>query len=140
MSFGITAESHTTHLHADQHDATLMIELFKISHSPEMMEAWAWFANDFKTKTWATIKKNLAPGSEKFIYLRRVLDYWDMVGVFVAHNVLNKALLFDTVQEPLQVWAKIEPWIADARKELGAGQWAHIEDLARLAAEHADIG
>ena len=42
MSFGIQAErGRLTASHADQHDAALMVELYKILHSPEMMADWA---------------------------------------------------------------------------------------------------
>lgn len=122
---------------ADQHDAMLMVELFKIAHSPEMSEDWAWFTTEFNVKTWPTLKKNYPPGSEGGIRLRRLLDFWEMVGAFVCHGVLNEALLFDTTQEPALLWAGIEPWISAARKELGPRQWAFIEELAGRAAAHA---
>ena len=139
MSFGIQADSgQLLKPRADQHDAMLLVELFKLWHSPDMMADRAWFMSEFKTKTWATLKKNLPPGSEGDTRLRRVLDFWEMVGAFVHHDVLNESLLFDIMREALQVWARVEPWVGGARKELGANQWTFIEDLARRAAEYVE--
>ena len=139
MSFGIQSEGESVFTpRADQHDAMLMVELFKIAHAPEMLEDWAWFTGEFNVKTWATLQKKYPPGSEGAMRLRRVLDFWEMVGAFVSHNVLNAGLLFDTTRDPVEVWAKVEPWVGSARKELGPGQWAFIEELAGRAAKHSE--
>ena len=139
MSFGIQADNgNLIKPRADQHDAMLLVELFKLWHSPDMMADWVWLVTEFKVKTWATLKKNLPLGSEGDTSLRRVLDFWEMVGALVHNDVLNEFLLFDVTREALQVWDKVEPWVGGARKELGANQWVFIEDLARRAAEYVE--
>ena len=138
MSFGLHGDTLHTAPHADQHDAQLMVELFRILHSPEMMEDWAWFTTEFNVKTWATLRKKYPPGSEEDMRLRRLLDFWEMVGAFVSHKVLNEALLFDTTRDPIELWARVEPWLKTARKELGPGLWAFIEELAARAAAYID--
>lgn len=138
MSFGIQQEGSMIAPKADQHDAMLMVELFKIAHSPEMLEDWEWFTTEFTVKTWPTLKKHYPPGSEGSIRLRRLLDFWEMVGAFVKHEVLNETLLFDSTQDPAQIWLRVEPWVAAARKELGAAQWMYLEELAERAAAYAN--
>lgn len=139
MSFGIHAEEgRTLAPKADQHDAMLMVELFKLAHSQEMLEDWEWFTGEFNVRTWPTLKKNYPPGSEGSIRLRRLLDFWEMVGAFVEHKVLDASLLFDVTLDPARLWPLVEPWIGAARKELGANQWAHLEELAARATAYVN--
>lgn len=139
MSFGIQSEQKAAYEKgADQHDAALIMDLFNILHSPQMTADWTWFVTKFNVKTWATVQKKFPADSDEWASLERLLDFWQMVAALVRHKVLNKELLFDAMPQPVEVWSRVEGWLADARKTFGGHRWADIEMLGQQATVYYD--
>jgi hypothetical protein len=46
-----------------------------------------------------------------------------MVAAFVEHGALDAMLVHDTCQEMYFQYAKIQPWLADFRKQMNLPEW-----------------
>jgi len=60
-------------------------------------------------------------------YLRMVLSYWDMAATFVVKGAIDADMFNETAGEHIGVFAKIQPFIDDLRKE-----WDMPEAFANL--------
>ena len=55
-------------------------------------------------------------GTEQNAWFRQVTSYWEMAVAFVLHGALNGDLFLDCNGEPLFLYAKFRPFLAEARK------------------------
>src|SRR6476469_2739436 len=79
-------------------DAKLLLELFKLRHDPAMQDAERWFLTEFRPGPWSEIEARYPSGSPGRMYLTRVMNYWEMIGALVYHNLINEDLLFDVLE------------------------------------------
>ena len=96
-------------------DAKLIIQLFQLRLEPAMLEAERWFATDFRPGSWTEVDARYPTGSPERLLLARMLEYWEMVGALIDHNLLNEDLLFDVLENTERLWGRLQGWLPAAR-------------------------
>jgi len=112
-------------------DAKLLIELFKLRHDPAMQEAERWFLTAFRPGSWPEIEARYPSGSPERMYLTRVMNYWEMVGALVYHNLINEDLLFDLLESTDRLWEMLKEWLPAARAQMAVDTGENIEILVQ---------
>ena len=112
-------------------DAKLLIEVFKLRMDPSLQEAERWFLSKFQPGTWTDVRARYPEGSPEWMYLSRVLRYWEMVGALVYHNLLNEDLLFDLLESTDRLWERLGEWLPSARSEMAVDTGENIELLVQ---------
>lgn len=110
-----------------QEEASLILKLYDLRREATMRKAREWFFRDFNPESMADV--NVAMMGENGAYLRMVLSYWDMAAGLVNHGAISRDLFNDTIGEHVPVFAKIEPFLAEARAVLYPGYLQNLEKL-----------
>lgn len=112
-----------------QHDADLILKLYELRREPVMREARNWFFtfNPQNTQDFIDVLT-----SEKSGYYRMVISYWDMAASLVNNGAIDPQMFNDANGEHLFVYSKIEPFLADLRRESGNPDFlAHLERVVK---------
>lgn len=110
-----------------QEEASLILKLYELRREATMRKARDWFFREFNPESVADIEQAML--GENGAYLRMVLSYWDMAASLVNHGAIGKELFNDANGEQLGVFAKIEPFLAEARAKFHPGFAASLEKL-----------
>lgn len=111
------------------HDAELILKLYELRREPVMREARNWFFT-FNPLTPADFLD--AVTSDKSGYYRMVISYWDMAASFVNNGAIDAQMFNDANGEHLFVYSKMEPFLADLRRETGNPDFlAHLEKVVK---------
>ena len=128
------------------HDAELILKLYELRREPVMREARNWFFTFNPQKPEDFLD---AVTSDKSNYYRMVISYWDMAASFVNNGAIDAQMFNDANGEHLFVYSKMEPFLADLRRETGNPDFlAHLEKVVKqipnyeqkLAALRARVG
>ena len=128
------------------HDAELILKLYELRRDPVMREACNWFFTFNPQKPEDFLD---ALTSDKSNYYRMVISYWDMAASFVNNGAIGAQMFNDANGEHLFVYSKMEPFLADLRRESGNPDFlAHLEKVVKqipnyeqkIAALRARIG
>jgi len=112
-----------------QHDADLILKLYELRREPVMREARNWFFtfNPQNTQDFIDVLT-----SEKSGYYRMVVSYWDMAASLINNGAIDPQMFNDANGEHLFVYSKIEPFLADLRRESGNPDFlAHLERVVK---------
>lgn len=111
------------------HDAELILKLYELRREPVMREARNWFFT-FNPQTPADFLD--AVTSDKSNYYRMVISYWDMAASFVNNGAIDAQMFNDANGEHLFIYSKMEPFLADLRRETGNPDFlAHLEKVVK---------
>ncbi len=111
------------------HDAELILKLYELRREPVMREARNWFFT-FNPQTTADFLD--AVTSDKSNYYRMVISYWDMAASFVNNGAIDAQMFNDANGEHLFIYSKMEPFLADLRRETGNPDFlAHLEKVVK---------
>jgi hypothetical protein len=105
--------------------AELIMQLYDLRREETMRKARNWMFTFNPTSAEEIGKTMMDP--EVGAYLRMVLSYWDMAATFVVKDAIDADMFNETAGEHIGVFAKIEPFLADLRKE-----WDMPEAFANL--------
>ncbi|MDQ6666002.1 MAG: hypothetical protein M3Z23_16595 [Acidobacteriota bacterium] len=108
-------------------EATLVLKLYELRRDETMRKARNWFTVEFNPESMADM--NSAMFSQNSGYLRMVMSYWDMAAALVNHGAISLDLFNDTNGEYLGVYAKIEPFLSEARAAFGPQFMANLEKV-----------
>lgn len=108
--------------------ATLLIRLYELRREPTMREARAWFASKFNPASLDELLQAVrGPNSA---YFRMVTSYWDMAASFVLNGAIDDKMFTDANGEHIIVFAKLEPFLAEYRAQMGnPAYYASLEQL-----------
>jgi hypothetical protein len=95
--------------------AELIMKLYDLRREETMRKARNWVFTFNPTSAEDIGKTMMDP--EVGPYLRMVMSYWDMAATFVVHGAIDAEMFNETGGEHVGVFAKIEPFLADLRKE-----------------------
>lgn len=115
------------YLMSKQEEASLILKLYELRREATMRKARDWYFRDFNPESMADIAAALM--SENGAYLRMVHSYWDMAAGLVNHGAISKELFNDTNGEHLATFAKVEPFLAEARAAIYPRYLANLEKL-----------
>lgn len=111
------------------HDADLILKLYELRREPVMREARNWFFTFNPQKPEDFLD---AVTSDKSGYYRMVISYWDMAASLVNNGAIDAQMFNDANGEHLFVYAKMEPFLADLRRESGNPTFlAHLEKVVK---------
>lgn len=121
---------------ATPQDAELILKLYDLRREPVMREARN-FLFGFMPQSADDLMAVIGDFSLKeSAYLRQVVGYWDMAASLVLRGALNEELARDNFQEMLFVYSKLEPFLAEVRKQTGMeGLAAHIQKFVESSPE-----
>jgi len=112
-------------------DANLILRLYEMRREPKMREARAWFVKNFYCKTLEEYQQVAPAGSAENASMRQVITYWEMVASLITSGVLNEHLFFQSGQELLLVWTRIEKVCPLGRAAFhNPAMWRNIEEVA----------
>ena len=108
--------------------AELILKLYDLRREETMRKARNWMFT-FNPASAEDVGKTMMD-PEFGGYLRMVLSYWDMAAALVNHGAIDTDMFNDTVGEHIGVYAKIQPFIEDLRKEWQMPEaFAHLEKV-----------
>ena len=100
-------------------DVHLILKLYDMRREDKLRAARAWFAANFKVKTFDEFQKLCPPGSDPNASYRMVTTYWEMVASFITAGVLHRELFYQSGRELLFCWERVRdllPHVRDAFK------------------------
>jgi hypothetical protein len=113
-------------------DAQLILQLYDLRREAEMRKARAWWVGFWPERVEDVLEVVNGFGTQENAWFRQVAGYWDMAAVLVLRGALNEALFTDTNGEMWFVFAKLTPFLAEARVKLERPQlFVHVETLVR---------
>jgi hypothetical protein len=108
-------------------EAGLILRLYELRREETMRKARDWFFLEFHPKSMADIQNALF--SEHSGHMRMVLTYWEMAATLVNHGAIGLDFFLDANGEQIGVFAKIEPFLAEARAMFGPQYLVNLEKL-----------
>jgi hypothetical protein len=100
-------------------DVNLILRLYEMRRDDRMREARAWFAGNFKARTFEEFTVLCPPGSDANASYRMVTSYWEMVASFITSGVLHRELFYQTGRELLFCYARVRHMLPEVRERLG---------------------
>jgi hypothetical protein len=97
-------------------DVNLILKLYDMRREEKLREARAWYAANFKVKTFAELQKLCPPGSDANAAYRMVTTYWEMVGSFVVGAVLHPELFYQSGRELLFCYERMRDVLPELRE------------------------
>jgi hypothetical protein len=108
-------------------EAGLILKLYELRREETMRKARDWFFLEFHPNSMADMQNALF--SEHSGHMRMVLTYWEMAATLVNRGAIGLDLFLDANGEQIGVFAKIEPFLAEARAVFGPQYLVNLEKL-----------
>jgi hypothetical protein len=108
-------------------EANLILKLYELRREETMRKARDWFFLEFHPESMDDVSN--AMFSEHSGHLRMVFGYWDMAAALVNRGAISRELFFDTNDEHINVFAKLEPLLGQLRSFFGPQFLANLEKL-----------
>jgi hypothetical protein len=103
--------------------AELILHLYELRRETVMREARSYIGGEFLPASAKEFLDIVSAGGKHTAFVLQVYGYWDMVAAFVEHGALDATLVHDTCQEMYFQYAKIQPWLAEFRKQMNLPEW-----------------
>lgn len=118
-------------------DADLILKLYDLRRELTMRKARDFMTSQFWPQNYTEFKAVVgAFGTEQNAWFRQVWSYWDMAAAMVLKGALDEDLFFQCNGEPYFLYAKLKPFIAQARKDFDNPEFmTRVEELANKTAE-----
>jgi L-rhamnose mutarotase len=97
-------------------DAKLILHLYELRREPRMRQARDWFARDFRVKTAEEFQALCPQGSDANASFRMFTTYWEMAASLVNHGTIHRELFFESNQELLFLWVRIQDVLPGLRQ------------------------
>lgn len=116
---------------ATQGDARLIIEFSQWAHTWGFHESNSWvYRNPEEVRDYGEFVKRFPPGTSEHRHPFTVLGYFENIGLFYKHDVIDKALLFDWL-DYTRHWRLLGAFALGHRKsEENQRLWRNFERLA----------
>jgi len=98
--------------------AELILHLYELRRETVMREARSFVGGEFMPASADEFVQIVSAGGKLTGFVLQVYGYWDMVSAFVLDGALSESLVYSTCQEMYFQYAKIQPFLAEARKKL----------------------
>ena len=103
--------------------AELILKLYESRRETVMREARSYVGGEVLPASADEFVRIVTAGGKQTSYVLQVYGYWDMVAAFVHHGALDAMLVHDTCQEMYFQYAKIQPYLAEFRKQMNLPEW-----------------
>ena len=108
-------------------EADLILKLYELRREATMRKARDWYFLEFNPESMTDV--NAALFGEHSGHLRMAMTYWDMAAALVNHGAISMDLFNETNSEHISVFAKLEPFLGEARNAFGPQFLANLEKL-----------
>lgn len=118
-------------------DADLILKLYDLRREATMRKARSFMTMEFWPQNYGDFKAiAFAFGTEQNAWFRQVWSYWDMAAAMVLTGALNEDLFFQCNGEPYFLYAKLKPFITQARKDFDNPEFMiRVEELVNKTPE-----
>lgn len=112
-------------------DVMAILKLYELRRDDKLRAARKWFFTEFNPTSAADIVNLMFSGEAESAPYRMITSYWDMASSFVNNGGIDEKMFLEANSEPLGIFAKLEPFIADVREAFGGDPTylAHLETL-----------
>jgi hypothetical protein len=112
----------------DFHDADLVLRTYEMRREPVMRASRDAVNGKFWPASYDDVKAIVTnPTHELNAPMRQVGTYWEMVYGLVKHGVVDPEYFMETSGEGLFLFAKVEPFLEQIRKDTSAYQFVNAE-------------
>ena len=117
-------------------DAELILKLYDLRRETVMREARS-FIFGFSPQTIDDVMAIMSDFSAREnAYVRQVVGYWEMAASLVLRGALNEDLARDNFTELIFVYARLEPFLAEVRRQTGMEAFAaHMQKFVESSPE-----
>lgn len=110
-------------------DAELVLKLYDLRREATMRKARHYLTTEFWPESAADVVALIRDfGSERNAYMRQVLGYWEMAASFVQRGILDADLLLSSTGEPIFLYAKVKPYLAEIFSATGTKLFVNVEE------------
>ena len=111
-------------------DVLAILKLYEIRGESLMREARAWFFTEFAPRSGKEIVRLMLSGQKQSAFYRMVASHWETAASFVNNGGIDERLFLEGNSEHVVVYAKLQPFLAEAREIMGEPDYlAHLERL-----------
>lgn len=116
---------------ADHHDAEIVLKLYDLRREKVMRESRNAVNGTFWPKSYEDVKAIMVQMDHPLnAPLRQVASYWEMAYGFAKQGVVNVDLLLDSSGEGFLLFAKMQPYLTQLRKEYSPMMFQNTEWIA----------
>ena len=115
----------------DYQDADLVLRVYELRREPIMRASRDAINGKFWPANYDEVKAVLATTHELNAAYRQTGTYWEMVYGLVKHGVVDAEYFMETNGEGLFLYAKVEPYIEQIRKEYNPYVFLNAEWIAK---------
>ncbi len=118
-------------------DAQLILQLYDLRREAEMRKARRYVDQEFWPENYDEyLKLSMDWGSQENTWLHQVIAYWDMAASLVLRGALHEGLFFDNNHQMYMIYAKIKPFLQQARKQFNSPEYmANVDKLVERTPE-----
>ena len=115
----------------DYQDADLVLRVYEMRREPVMRASRDAINGRFWPANYEEAKGVTASTSEFNAAYRQTGTYWEMVYGLVKHGIVNAEYFMETNGEGLLLYAKMEPYVEQLRKDVSPYAFLNAEWAAR---------
>jgi hypothetical protein len=115
---------------ADHNDAELILKLYDLRRESVMRHSRDLLMSKFWPKTYDDLVAVTKPDNPLNAAYRQVSTYWEMAYSLANHGALNAELLVENGGEGLFLFAKVQPFVEQLRKEMNPFAFKNAEWIA----------
>jgi hypothetical protein len=101
----------------DYQDADLVLRVYEMRREPVIRASRDAFNGTFWPKSYEDVKAVATLGHELNGAYRQLSTYWEMVYGLVRHGIVHPEYFMETNGEGLFLYAKVEPYLEQLRKD-----------------------
>jgi hypothetical protein len=108
---------------ASYQDVDLLLKLYDLRRETLMRQARSYVGGKFAPKSAEELIAIVTAGTQESGFVLQVYGYWDTVAACVLSGPLNEQLVYNTCQEMYFQYAKIQPYLAEFRRQMNLPEW-----------------
>jgi hypothetical protein len=117
-------------------DGELTLRLYDLRREPELRKARDWFNSEFWPRNYSEVEQiAMNFGSPQNRWFGQVLNYWETAAALVARGAYHPGLFYDTCHEAWFCYAKIKPYLQEARSKYSNEYLTNLEKAIEGTAE-----
>ena len=117
----------------DHHDAEIVLRLYELRREAVMRQSRDAMMK-FLPRSWEDVLAVTKPEHPQNTAWRQVTSYFEMAYGFARHGVVNPDFLIENTGEGMFLFAKVQPFLAQLRKELSPYSFQNAEWLLQNSA------
>ena len=115
----------------DYQDADLVLRVYEMRREAVMRASRDAFNSKFWPASYDEVKAIATAGHELNAAYRQLGTYWEMVYGLVKHGIVNTEFFMETNGEGIFMYAKLEPYLEQLRKEFNPTILRNTEWVAK---------